>query len=77
MAKLEPEALLDHAYQKVAEAYLVIGALSVMADDGSIGDVTEEEWARALDYFANCEGPAQEDFLPWPRTQPERPGEPG
>lgn len=46
---------------KIGQAYLLIGTLSAGTP------VPDEEWERALDYFAD-EGRYDEDFLPWPRS---------
>lgn len=50
---------------KIGQAYQVIGALS------SGANVTDDEWERALDYFAD-EASYDEDFLPWPRKNAAR-----
>ncbi len=46
---------------KIGQAYQVIGTLS-----SGKTDIPEEEWERALDYFAD-EARYDDDFLPWPR----------
>ena len=46
---------------KIGQAYQVIGTLSA-----GRAHVSEEEWVRALDYFAD-EARYDPDFLPWPR----------
>lgn len=58
----------DHARDKVAQAYQVLGALFV-------GEITarDDEQVRALDYFSDSDGPSDDDFLPWPRLLPEPP----
>ncbi len=53
---------LENLKSKVGQAYQVIGLLAI----GTEQVPTEEEAARALDYFAN-EEVYDEDFLPWPR----------
>lgn len=56
----------DHARQKVAEAYQVVGVLLALLGDEAFDS---DDGQRALDYFSDCEGASQEDFLPWPREK--------
>ena len=51
----------DNARQKGADAYQVVANLL-----GKTDAFDSDEGQRALDYFADEEGPNVEDFLPWP-----------
>jgi hypothetical protein len=48
---------------KIGQAYQVIG---MACRKGEL--IPEEEWQRALDYFAD-EEKYDDDFLPWPRKE--------
>lgn len=62
MCPEDVQARLDSAYEKIADAYQVICYLL-----DKCGMFDADEGIRALDYFADPESPAEEDFCPWPR----------
>ena len=62
------EAERDTARLKVADAYQVIGHLL-----DATGWFETDEGQRALDYFADCDGPVDEGFSPWPREKLDNP----
>ncbi len=60
----------DTAREKLADAYQFAGAAIHLLDKR----IPAREAVRALDYFADTEGPADQRFLPWPRhSNPSKP----
>lgn len=56
----------DNGGMKSAQAYQVIGALSLGAET----EASDEEVMRALNYFSETDR-FEEDFLPWPLPTPK------